>query len=121
MKLAVCPGSFDPITVGHLDLARRAAAIFDQVILCVMVNSEKHPMFSLEERLELARAAAASLPAVRAEARPRLDTILLPARPEHAHISSTMVREMIRYRQPLDRYIPADAMGVLDRIRQGKV
>ena len=56
MRIAVCPGSFDPITVGHLDLVERSAAIFDRVILCVMVNGEKQPMFSLEERLALARA-----------------------------------------------------------------
>lgn len=43
MRIAVCPGSFDPITVGHLDLVERAAAIFDRVILCVMVNGEKRP------------------------------------------------------------------------------
>ena len=68
MKIAVCPGSFDPVTVGHLDLVERAAAVFDRVILCVMVNGEKRHMFSLEERLEMARAAAAHLPSVQAEA-----------------------------------------------------
>ena len=68
MRIAVCPGSFDPITVGHLDLAERAAAIFDRVILCVMVNGEKKHMFTLDERLELARAAAAHLPNVEAAA-----------------------------------------------------
>ena len=68
MKIAVCPGSFDPVTVGHMDLAARAAAVFDKVILCVMVNREKHHMLSLEERLALARAAAAGIPNVEAAA-----------------------------------------------------
>lgn len=52
MKIAVYPGSFDPITLGHLNIIRRAAKIFDKVCVCVMVNSEKHPMFTLQERME---------------------------------------------------------------------
>ena len=50
MKIAVYPGSFDPVTNGHLNIIERAARLFDEVIVCVMVNSEKRPMFSLEER-----------------------------------------------------------------------
>lgn len=54
MTTAICPGSFDPITLGHLNIIRRAAKIFDRVVVCVMVNAEKKaPMFSLEERVEL--------------------------------------------------------------------
>ena len=55
MKTAIYPGSFDPVTSGHLDIIRRAANIFDKLIVCVMVNAGKHPMFSLEERVELIR------------------------------------------------------------------
>ena len=50
MKIAVYPGSFDPVTKGHLNIIERAARLFDQVIVCVMVNHEKKPMFTLEER-----------------------------------------------------------------------
>ena len=50
MKTAVYPGSFDPVTKGHLDIIERAAAIFDKVIVVAMVNAKKRPMFSLEER-----------------------------------------------------------------------
>ena len=56
MKTAICPGSFDPITLGHLNIIRRAAAIFDRVVVCVTFNSAKtSPMFSNEENLEMVR------------------------------------------------------------------
>ena len=53
MKLAICPGSFDPVTIGHLDIIGRAGNIFDHVIVAVMVNPEKHTMFTTEERIAL--------------------------------------------------------------------
>ena len=158
MKIAVCPGSFDPITVGHLDLIERASKIFDEVIVCVAINSDKRTMFTSQQRLEMARAAVTHLDNVRAElseglladfarennacalikgARngmdfdweyqlaqinrdlmPQLDTILLPARPCHLHISSTMVRDMIRYHQKLDDYLPAGVLAVLEKYRK---
>lgn len=52
MKIAVCPGSFDPVTLGHLDIIERAAELFDKVIVLVMSNSSKKPMFTLEERVD---------------------------------------------------------------------
>jgi len=53
MNIAVYPGSFDPITLGHLNIIRRTAAVFDKVYVCVMVNSTKNPMFDRDERVEL--------------------------------------------------------------------
>lgn len=67
MKTAICPGSFDPVTVGHMDLVSRAALLFDRVVVAVCVNAGKSPMFSLEERLEMVRGAVACVP--NAEAR----------------------------------------------------
>jgi len=67
MSRAVYPGSFDPITLGHLNIIRRSATIFDEVIVCVMVNSDKHPMFNLEERVELLIRTVARFPNVRVE------------------------------------------------------
>ena len=64
MKTAVYPGSFDPITSGHLNIIRRAANIFDRLIVCVMVNAGKNPMFTLEEREELIRRVTLDLPNV---------------------------------------------------------
>lgn len=64
MKVAIYPGSFDPITSGHLNIIRRAANIFDRLIVCVMVNSGKNPMFTLEERVELVRRVTSDIPNV---------------------------------------------------------
>ena len=158
MKIAVFPGSFDPVTVGHMDLIRRAAGLFDRVYICAMVNAGKSPMFTAEQRFELLRASAAELPNVTAEAWTglladyakekgaqylvkgvrngtdfdtewsmaqinreldgSLETVLLPARAEYLHVSSTMVREMARYGQPMEQYVPAPVAAELNRRKE---
>ena len=64
MKIAIYPGSFDPVTIGHLNIIRRAAAIFDKLIVCVMVNPGKKPMFTREERADFLRRVTSDLPNV---------------------------------------------------------
>ena len=64
MKIAIYPGSFDPVTSGHLNIIRRAANIFDKLIVCVMVNAGKNPMFTLEERENLIKRVTQDLPNV---------------------------------------------------------
>ena len=61
MKIAIYPGSFDPITSGHLNIIRRAANIFDRLIVCVMVNGTKTPMFSQQERVDMIRSVVGDL------------------------------------------------------------
>ena len=155
MKTAICSGSFDPITLGHLDVIRRAAAIFDKVCVCVSPNAEKkNQMFTPEQKLLLVRTAVADLPNVEAELfpglladfavshganvivrgirnvtdmdveyqmalinrgiHPELETFLLPASPAYQHFSSSMAREMIRYHQPLEKYLP---MSIIPLVR----
>ena len=158
MKIAIYPGSFDPITLGHLDIIRRAALCFDKVFVCVMDNCDKKShMFPAEKRLELLRRSVAELPNVEAElfrglladyAREKeahvivkglrnatdfdleyqmaainrgiwsqLETVFLPASIEYQHFSSTMVREMIRYGQPLEKYVPLAVAEDLERLK----
>ena len=64
MKNAIYPGSFDPVTIGHLSIIRRCAEIFDHLTVCVMVNAGKNPMFPLEERVDLIKRVVADLPNV---------------------------------------------------------
>lgn len=61
MKIAIYPGSFDPVTLGHLNIIKRAANAFDQVIVCVLVNSQKSGIFTPEERMELLRRSVSNL------------------------------------------------------------
>ena len=154
MRTASCSGSFDPITLGHLDIIRRAAACFDRVCVCVSPNAEKkNQMFTPEEKLLLVRTAVEDLPNVEAELwpglladfavdhgataivrgvrntsdfdveyqmalinqgiHPGLETMLLPASAAYQHFSSSMAREMIRYGQPLEQYLPASIIPLV--------
>ena len=135
MRIAVCSGSFDPITLGHMDIIRRAAACFDQVYVCVSPNAEKKgQMFTPAQKLKLVEVAVLELPNVTAERKataivrgirtagdfdteyqqamvnrglhPGLETLLLPADPAYVYLSSTVAREMIHYHQPLEKYLP---------------
>lgn len=161
MRTAICSGSFDPITLGHMDIIRRAAACFDRVCVCVSPNAEKKSqMFTPEQKLQLVRTAVAEIPNVEAELwpglladfavdhhataivrgvrntsdfdgeyqlalinrgiYPQLETLLLPASAEYQHFSSSMVREMIRYHQPLERYLPAPIIPLVCEMTEKK-
>ena len=157
MKIAIYPGSFDPVTLGHLDIIRRASVMFDRLIVAVMHNQNKKPAFTAEERVEFLKRTTADLPNVEVESfdglladyarlkgahiivkgvrnmtdydaelqmarinqgiDPELETLLLPARAEFEHFSSTMAREMIHYGQPLEKYLPAPIAEELERTR----
>ena len=67
MRKAVCPGSFDPVTLGHLDIIGRASLLYDELVVAVGVNASKKRMFSFEERTEMLREATADYPNVRVD------------------------------------------------------
>ena len=161
MITAFYPGSFDPITLGHIDIIERAAKCFDRLYVCVMVNADKKsPMFTPEERLNFVKTAVERFDNVEAEVwsgllteyaarknatvivkgarnvcdfdveyqmslinkgiKPDLETVILPASAEYIHFSSSMAREMIRYRQPLGKYLPSEIVQEVDRIAEEK-
>jgi len=82
-KLAICPGSFDPITNGHLDIITRGANIFEKVIVTVFNNQSKSPLFSVEERMELLKESTKDLPNVIVDSSDRL--LMDYAREKEAH------------------------------------
>lgn len=67
MKRVVCPGSFDPITFGHLDIIERASSIFDEVVIAVMVNKTKQTLFTVEERIEMTKEVTGKFPNVKVD------------------------------------------------------
>ena len=74
MRRAIYPGSFDPVTNGHLDVIERAVKLFDEVVVAVAANSQKQPLFAVEERLELLRVTTAGMERVRLA---RMDGLLV--------------------------------------------
>jgi pantetheine-phosphate adenylyltransferase len=67
VKRIVCPGSFDPITFGHLDIVERASSIFDEVVIAVMVNKTKQTLFTVEERIEMTKEVTGKFPNVKVD------------------------------------------------------
>ena len=150
LKKAIYPGSFDPITLGHLNIIKRAAALFDKVIVCVMVNSAKNCLFEPEERVNLIRRVVESaeldnvevdssnilladyarqkgaktivkglravsdyeyevqMAIVNSKINPVLDTVFIPAGEKYTYLSSTIVKEMVRYGVDLTEFVPRE-------------
>ena len=66
-RIAVCPGSFDPITNGHIDIIQRGAKVFDELYVVLLNNSSKHPLFSVDERLALIKEVTSHIPNVKVD------------------------------------------------------
>lgn len=145
-RIAVFPGSFDPITLGHVDVINRALPLFDKVIIAIGVNSAKQSLFSLENRLEWIRKIFAghddievehyqglttdycnrknarflvrglrstadfgyerTIAQLNKDLEPDIETIFLVSRPAHVHISSTIVREILKNNGNAEQFLP---------------
>jgi pantetheine-phosphate adenylyltransferase len=68
VRRAVCPGSFDPVTNGHLDIVSRASTLFDEVVVAVLINKSKQSLFSVDERMDMLREVCAQFPNVKVDA-----------------------------------------------------
>lgn len=97
MTTAIYPGSFDPVTLGHLNIIKRAAACFDQLIVCVMVNSSKTGMFTPQERVELLRRSTQRFPNVRVDQSNQL--LAAYAREKNAQVVVKGLRAVSDYEQ----------------------
>jgi pantetheine-phosphate adenylyltransferase len=160
LTIALCPGSYDPPTNGHIDVIERAAVLFQRVCVAVAANPAKTPMFSLEERTVMLSDALSHLDNVEIEsfdgllvefARARgiavivkglravsdfeyelqmahmnaallrgLDTMFLPARPEWAFLSSSLVKEVARYGGAIDGLVPPQVAKTLAERYSGR-
>ena len=160
MKIAIIPGSFDPVTLGHVDIIRRAAAIFDKVYPVVMLNAEKKGMFDGEERLAVLRCACkdienadcrlfsgltsdfadsvgarflvrgarnatdfdyeAGFAEIMKRFDSRLETVILPASPEYAYMSSSYARERIKYGCDISDFASPETVKIITEIMQKK-
>lgn len=157
MKKAIFPGSFDPITLGHEEIVRRGATLFDEVIVAIGVNSAKHSAFDAQERVALIHAALADVPNMKVELyegltvtfakqkgcqfllrglrnaadleyeRPialmnrqisgGMETVFLISSGETSHISSTLVREVLKYGGPMEGLLSPAVIHAIQGMR----
>ncbi len=151
---AIFPGSFDPVTNGHLDIIKRSAAIFDEVFVVVLTNTAKKPMFSANERQSFIQKATEKIPNVKVlskeadltvnvaqtlkaqviirsvrntqdlefeqniaamnkELAPKIETLILLTDPKYAFLSSTLVKEVVRFKGELGNLVPPIVQAAL--------
>lgn len=153
MNIAVFPGSFDPVTVGHIDLVKRALPMFDKIIVAIGVNSQKKMLYSLDQRLTWLRKVFKEMDKVEIGyfegltasycnekganyllrglrngsdfdyektisqlnyiIGHKIDTLFLISQPEYSFISSTIVREIIRGKGDVSRFVPSSILDEL--------
>jgi pantetheine-phosphate adenylyltransferase len=154
MRTALFPGSFDPITMGHVEIIERGLAIFDTIVVAVGVNSSKSYMFSVEERLQMLKDTFAHEPRIQVASfqeltvefarknnipfilrglrspndlayeqpiayvnqhlNPSIEIVCLLSKPETAHISSSIVREIIKYKGNVHSLVPQAVIDVIN-------
>ena len=132
MKRAIYPGSFDPLTLGHLDIIKRASGIVDELVVGVLHNSAKNSLFSLEERVSMIEEMTADLPNVTVTSfngllvehmkdinatnhveNPNVETIFLTTSLQYSYLSSTIVKEFASYGGDITKFVPPQ---FIDRI-----
>ena len=99
MKVAIYPGSFDPVTFGHLDVIRRAASMFDELTVSVLNNTQKTPLFSVEERVKILEEATKELPNVKVDSFSGL--LINYAREKDVHIAIRGLRAITDFEYEL--------------------
>ena len=152
-RIALFPASFDPVTNGHLDIARRALRLFDEVILAVAMNVAKSGTFSLEDRLEMLRSVVSEEPALRVTTfdgltvdyarevgavaiirgvramsdfeyefemalmnkrlNPEIETIFMMTNQEFFYVSSSRLKELVRFGANVDAWVPPNVAKAL--------
>ena len=158
MKICVVPGSFDPFTLGHLDVVKRASKLFDKVYVAIMVNSAKNGTFDFATRKKIATVSCEELKNVEvitadgllcdlvkalgacvivkgirnsADAEYELnlagmnrfidssvETVFLPSKQEYAFVSSSFVREMMKFERPIIGLVHPDAIKIIDSAKK---
>ena len=140
--IAMYPGSFDPVTNGHLDIIKRSSRMFDKVIVAVLVNSAKTPLFTVEERVAMLRESFNGLTVTFAKQKgatvmvrglravtdfeneiqlahtnfammPEIETVFLATAIKWSYLSSTIVREAAHYGQDVSRFVPRNVERAL--------
>lgn len=153
MKIALFPGSFDPVTVAHVDILERSVSLFDKVVIGIGANSTKQPLLSIEKRLKMLESVFAHEPKIEVksydgltinfckqvgalymirgirtvsdfeyekaiaqmnhELEPEIESIFILSNPGYSSISSTIVRDILRHKGDISKFVPKEALAFL--------